>query len=926
MEKKHQAPDTIASALVQLRNNSEASSVMEFAKANKNVAQVASKLTADKLPAQHDSDGNRKITDPSIYSLRNISDAISQKDSDSETTLQLFPEIRNAADILISSVISPQDMFTEEANFTAIDGLTVQPVLPTLLPMVKEYFSTKINLMAKFEKILQSCLLFAGSHPSIVIPENSLDDLINGKLSMSRETLSEYLTPDGFRSVGYLGDPTKSPVPDSGQMFGLESYTTLAQPNRNITHRVALPSGLSKDNISAMEKALSFISVGDNPNALKLPKLKARRAMENMSFIRMKTMGERSSFDLAAESQKNKMSDRDLTQLLYTNSRLRQQPFIKAKTDDQLDRYSVGEALILDLPAESFIPVVQPGMPDDPIGGFILLDSDGHPVSRKAQKSHYDSMRRSFQAASNSYVGGQDLASSLLRQAKHNLGGSCETPTFDQAARIWSEIVEADLLARLRNGVFGKDVTISSLQSFYRMMLARAMSNQFTQVIFVPKDMMTYFTYKLNDDGTGKSLLEDTRILSAMRAQLLFAKVQGEVKNAIGRSRCIVQVPENDPNPQNTINMVIAEVLRQRSLTTPVSSINPQDVLNQVQNMSMEFEFEGATLPDVKINFEEVQTNYQPPSEDLEDTLRSRVIQGLLVPPELVDEASQAEFATIAISNHLLFAKKVREIQRKFTPQLSNHCRQILRSDSDFVISVKKVIMDNYELIMNREDVDEALVANKDSKKFIASLLVNEFISNISVELASPDVKSLENLLASLEKFETSLDKALDSVFSEDVTNSGLLGEEAFNRMAMMRSSIRGSLMRREMQRIGMASEVFDILAKTDNDSYVFDVATDVQAHSTAMVKILRSMMTKVQAIARAADAELPKLSVDAPSDAGGGSSYDTPSDTSGGGDSFDEFSDGGGGDSFDLPQEAEGENLDTPPGGDDLSDDISNI
>ena len=90
------------------------------------------------------------------------------------------------------------------------------------------------------------------------------------------------------------------------------------------------------------------------------------------------------------------------------------------------------------------------------------------------------------------------MSSMLLSKASTVLGTSCTSLNQDQASRIYADIVERDLIERLKNGLYGATLELGKVQEIYRIMLARSFANQYTQIIFLPTELVEYFAYKYN--------------------------------------------------------------------------------------------------------------------------------------------------------------------------------------------------------------------------------------------------------------------------------------------------------------------------------------------------------------------------------------------------------------------------------------------
>ena len=58
--------------------------------------------------------------------------------------------------------------------------------------------------------------------------------------------------------------------------------------------------------------------------------------------------------------------------------------------------------------------------------------------------------------------------------------------------------IEEDLLGRLA-GIYGEDLSIGATGEIYKLMFARSLAKKHTQLVFVPKTLLTYFAFDYND-------------------------------------------------------------------------------------------------------------------------------------------------------------------------------------------------------------------------------------------------------------------------------------------------------------------------------------------------------------------------------------------------------------------------------------------
>lgn len=839
--------DNTIRALIEAKRSGKRVAAVDFVAENPEIPAVLSKLVKSVYPVRVDNKGNREISDIDQSTMREASGDISQKSKDADLVMELFPEMELSSQILISSVISPKDMSSTEVNFTLPPNLKVSPLAASLVPIIKDHFEKSYKIEPLLQKILYDALFGSGSYPIAVIPENSIDDLINGNAPVSMESLKTLATDDGtFRPIGILG--TAQAKKDTN--FSLESLTTQKHTKLHDDDRKV------KVEVNNKSFTLEHLTITDNFNTLKLPKIVERVRKENIDNLLMSQSASLESFQaFTVNGTSNKLNDQQLNELFYKNKNVGFKNIVKVKTDAEVGRSMIGEPLVLKLPSESVIPVYTPGNEEKHIGYFVLLDGEGNPVSKNSTAIMEQDLRSRMNM-------NNDMSSFLLNQASRNFKTNCDSVTFRQASKVYADIIEADLLARLRNGIVGPVVSIAKNEDVYRIMLARTLMKQNTQMLFIPIELMTYFAIKFNDYGVGVSLLDKMRNLNSLRAMLLFAKTMAQIKNSIGRTKVNIKLDPQDPNPQKTIEIAMHEVAKTRQQGFPLGINNAGDLVDWVQKAGMEYGFEGHPgLPDASLEFSEHSTNYTEPSNELSEDLRKSAIMATGLSPETVDNGFQADFATTVVANNLLLSKRVKKIQEIFVPQVTDHCRKVVLHNAYVFEQVKEVIKDNLKKITEIEQVDPIVVQYKESNpELLIHLLTLEFLSNFEINLAQPDTAALKNQQEAFDIQEQMLDKAISYYISTNILPSSMTGEGASERVDEIKEIVKAYFMRQWMNENHILTELSQ-LGNTDEDGQpVLDFGAIFNAHINSMSKSIVSLLKNTVPVGQSADKDIEKI------------------------------------------------------------------
>ena len=824
-------------------NSGQRFPVMSLVRQDPGMAAVLSKLIPDQLnPAQFENDGNRRPTMPDFARLRTASEKTAQVQTDAETVMQILPDMELSAQILVSSIIAPKDMTSTELVFAHVDDQLSPEVSAALISCVKTHFEQDYKIEPLLPKMLRAILFEAGSYPVAVIPENSIDEAINGTGRITMESLSSDINRDGtIKPLGLLGPVNKAePTADNHKaVLSLEAMTDFVQnrsTNTGVRFELSFPKPVED----------TYLSVVDNPNLLKIPQINQKIREQRITTA----IGSR-----AMESLSSKLSDRELSSLVYKNKNYAYKPISALKTQEQLNRRTVGSPLVVHLPSESVIPVYVPGCMEQQIGFFVLIDSEGNPVAKSDNTDYYQELQSRLNQNGS-------FPSAMLTKVKSMMNGfdPMNRDHLDYSARAYGEMVEQDLLARLRNGVYGQGVAIAKREEVYRIMLSRALAKQHTQLLFMPAELMTYFAFRFNANGIGKSLLEDMQILNSLRSMLMFANVMSSLKNSIGRTEVKLKLDEADPDPKKTIEIAMHEIARTRQQYFPLGMNSPTDLVDWLQRSGFEFTFEGHPgLPDVNVDFGEKNSNYVKPDTDLEESLRKRAIMAVGLSPEMVDNSFSAEFATTVVANNLLLSKRVMQIQEQFTPLLSDHMRKVMLNSETLLNELREIVSGTFASLrvehveQKQSDKTTARIDEKLSKDHIINRVVSEFIKNFEVTLPKPNSVTLENQLEALKTYIEGLDLTLEAWISDKFFTSDTAGEVS-NQAETLREMLKAYFIRQWMSENGVMSELSALTATDSDGKPKLDLYAAQKSHIEALTKSLTSLMVGLQAVKEASD------------------------------------------------------------------------
>ncbi len=866
-------PNVTSADIIKLANSGKKVKALSLIKQDTELAAVLSKLITARTPPRHNQVGQREITPPDTMMYRNLSSQISNNIADTENIFKLLPDLNLAKQILISSILSPKDMMVTEINITTQSSEFPSDVSGTIINKLKEFFDNTYKIKPLLSKILEDVLFDTGSFPICVIPESSIDELINGVQKLSVESMKTVVeTNNTFGNIGFLGKPDGAAKPIksvSGVSFESLAYRYTAESYQEQLNSNKIT--ISKDNTSID----TFISVTDNYNILKIPALNKKIRSQ---FVKDK---------LGCKSMESlNISDRQLAGITYKNGKkIGFKPLVTVNTEQQNARRSVGEPLVLKLPSESVIPVYIPGTPEQHIGFFVLIDQEGNPISQHSP----DEVFRNLSPNVNSSAGTNNFTGVINDRVKNMMGQGNEAASnvntklhLNYATKVYTDIIESDLLARLRNGVYGNSIALAKNQEIYRIMLARSLQQQQTQVLFIPIELMTYFAFKYSKDGIGLSLIDDMRVLLSLRVMTMFADTMASIKNSIGRTNVALKFDEDDPDPGKTAEEAIDAITNTRRQYFPLGINNPTDIVDWLQVAGFEFTFsQHPKLPDMTVEFSERNTNYVKPETELTENLRKFSIMAMGLTPENVDAGFTADFATTILNNNLLLSKRVMAIQDKLTPLVSDHAKKYAKISQELYTMVYDTINENLDKIVERQN--EGTNPNDETPpEVLATHLTHDFIDSLEFKLPSPNVVTLENQMLAYKTYVESLDSILDDAYiSDKFLNDTTVGEVA-NDVGTIKEIIKAYYIRKWLSENGVLTELNDMLATNEDGNSVVNFFEEHQNYITSISKSMSNLLIKLQEPKNDISGELEAAGVEVSEPAS--TSEETPTDETGSG------------------------------------------
>lgn len=808
----------------------------------------------------------------SMGELYQISRYIQQEIQNFESFFQLFPDMNIDRLIMLGAILAPNNMFREELNFS-IESDWVDSVLASeIIKLTDEHVANRYNFIGDLRKIVDNAMFNFGSHVKLVIPEAAVDYLINDGGQMRHESFSSFRNfiqaPTNGMGLGLLGNPGTNTSRKS--VYRSESYQThhvAYNPNINANHKRWSGDAVPPQFASLIQNGL--ITITDDPSIVKLPHYQKglhqelvrsridsqRTAVTNLrheSFLRLEEAKEKLRLENGGTPHNNAVGTPGVnddgtlrgTRVTHYEAKpdntgalsmdhLRAAVFKAAPTDQRLfqrvprlnslSRHSIGACLCVDAPSEAFIPVHYPGQPDRHVGYFGLLDTQsGYFITKDTEKRYnqaYGSQSGAYSNGINTNTGNPNNAvgSGITEKAKENLLNADRSIPLRFHPEIFGSLLVEEFLERLRYGMDGFEVEAKMADAMAYVMMARANAGHQTQVVYFPREYVSYFAFDHNANGTGRSLLAGVQNLLSLRAAALYSRVANQIRNAISITDVNVTMDPRDHQPQRTLTKIVDLVTQSRAQFFPWGLNTASDIWAWWNRAGYQLNVEGhPALPTTKVQYEQRAHDHNIPDIADDSYLADMVGHHIGITPEMKDAGKGAEFATSIVNNNILFANRAHGYQLLLNPQITDHYRRLMFNDSDLFTSIRSKIKERWATIMSlMEDKKKAIFEGIGEDEAIDAYM-RMVVDSFKAVLPPPEVTTIQNQYNSFKEYTEAVDHAFDQILADGALAVQIFGEDAPLAQQALAAN-RAQIKRDWMQKQGYLDEVFEI-ASLDTD------------------------------------------------------------------------------------------------------------
>ncbi|MCP4394478.1 MAG: hypothetical protein GY804_09475 [Alphaproteobacteria bacterium] len=676
---------------------------------------------------------------------------------DNDNLLRLSPELKQAAKLIRSSILSPDDLQDSSLRFITDNKVLSDETNTKISEMITSHICEERKLNRYLPDWLYSILVQKGSQPIVVIPaENNrtLQELSLAEKVVHQQNTRRSLNEDQFDTLF------------EQNLFGSDKKVSF----QSVSSLVKLNDDMS-DYVTALDEAFPNIKEPFDSESIKKSLIPMLNAMtEDKKVVvadnyRALRVGKK-----ALEKAKQRIND-----IVGDHFNGKDKGMFRIGAGKEIEEGDL--PILLPLDGSSIIPVTIPGTTES-VGYFGLFGAQGSPLTVDMLKSHDvgSSVKTSAARITEIAFSGTGVNSKLNDQDKNRYA----TTIFNIALK---QILETKL----------KDIGITGAKLGEHNTIARFIFQNFlhgnkVRVVFIPEALMVYLALEYRADGTGKSRLEDgARLRLSLKNTLIVAEVMQAADAAMEHSKIEVDVPEDEENVLGLLDDIRSVVTTKKSFKpTPEYGDISRDIVNQ------HFTIAPKNIPGIKglTNISAVRKSNSSPSNysELRKELDMGSAHDLGVPAHAMNLLNQAEFRASVVTNNLFMSNNVKNDQKALCEGLTKLGALLvgynyeLREKIKILISTDSVvckdIIDVGEKILNKQDKDietkgafnvTDLGVQLKTKDEVIDTILKHTIGSIKAYLPPPTIVVDKAQYEELDKAVDIVEKVVNFKFNADL-------------------------------------------------------------------------------------------------------------------------------------------------------------
>ena len=687
--------------------------------------------------------------------------------------LQMMPDVDKAARLMVASIFSPNDLSRQEIKINVDLDNVNDDVRMDLSKLLSEWYQKKLNLKSAAPNWVYQFGYESGACVFGIIPMRSFEKIQDDSFIGTESFVKQVVDPLASESLfGFSDQPRVTDAYIQSVAIGLESFVS---ENYQGPAKLATESEAKTRRIDLIKQFIGTeaLNLTDNPAVLqatgKAKEVKEKRTKEilNERFRKVK-------------------------QQLVTS--------VSAKRETE-EGGIVGNPMLMRFPPESVTVIHTPGDPNDHQGYLILLDRKGNPIDVSVSEAD-------LQARVADYTSKNDTLINQIWQAygaADNLRGYTKQ---EATTELYNQVVGEHIRKRL-DSIGHSNVSLGNIDSVMRCMFANFMEQKQTRILFLPKELVTYMTFEMDQNGYGISRLEGIKFNLGMKMAVQISRVLASIKAAADRRKIEVKFTDNLlENPETIFQDIIQAHI---SKSTMSFSIDPNVIQNQIAEKSLSMK--GTDIPGVEsfdITNEPDQrgsmVDFDPAILEYVD---KSITNGLHVPAATMNSLSEDEYARSVVTTNLFFAMDVaidQEIVIKYVSDLLRKYARYSAELQDEIFSILPALKKKQDTSGSSTEDDDGEESASDKKKertLPDDVTIDTIIDAITISLPHPNVAPSKAQFESLEAMVTAITNTVNALVSDE-----MVGHDESLRpvVALLRSRIIADNIREYLDKSGMST------------------------------------------------------------------------------------------------------------------------
>ena len=747
--------------------------------------------------------------------LRQVSDRINANITDAKNILRQLPDVALGGHIITSAICNAggqKTVITISSNHQNILG----SFGTQMVGVIQNYFDRDLPLAIEINKWVHNSLMVSGSTALLVLPETTIDHVINSRTAVGNESFEKERLRVCSAKYAILGGGREDMMTDSADSVAGLEHDTMSRdtPYNDYGYRVI-----------------------DNFEMLKLNALDRRRANDMLTEVYVQQFGKYAgikAFEAGNndDSQESRLATalRDQTTGKVTLQKNYYQqdrsygaaPLVVLRDPSTLERGSIGHPSWQLVPSEALSPIYDPTDPTKHVAYLGILDESGNFI-KVASDGGYNASRY------DQGVSSSDLPSTLVQQAsmatsmnQNNGSAQPERLDYNRALDLYVNVVWDDFEKRCKNGILGRSYNVAKNEEVARLMFNITLQKKRCQIVFIPASLLTYIAYNYDESGVGESLTEMSKTIASQRLILQFAQTNQAYQASINRRRLNIKIDPREPDIQQASRMIIQNYMMNRQTMMPVNCIDPVNINQSIWRQAIEVNIEAdPRYPQTKLEVEAIDPVIVEPQTELMENLAKLHMMGFMLTPEQVNQQLGDERAITNLLNNDMFRERIVDLQATTNFHLSDFIRKYVINSSILMDALKVIIEANKEAILEKFGGDK-----KNASIDIEELLIN-FVYGLTAAL--PDIETDDNLDKVSDEFTKYLDfitKAADLYFSPEMykVNDQYTSLDGLNVAKQMFISYE---MRKWMRNRGVTPDLEQMLVKDTSGRPMMNIFDD---------------------------------------------------------------------------------------------------